>query len=343
MTAAQGACFYRVRLPMEALAAHGHDVTLASAMDGVTDTGGYPGCQLYTEPVTLSAMSGYDVVLGQRLNKHAGLDIWRRARAYSRALVYETDDDCYSVAPDNWAAYHVFQQPDILDAITHAAEVADLVTVTTEHLAGVMREHNPNVAVLPNCVPDWLLAAERTQHDRPCLGWVGGASHGSDVGLIVRPVQRFLKRFPGWDFRLGGTDYRPTFGRDRVLYADWVPVNEQPEAYYQTLGYDIGLAPLVDTPFSRSKSCIKVVEYAALGIPAVASDCGVYREFIRHGENGFLARYEHEWLKYLSELAGDEALRARMGAQARQDARGWAIGANWQRWETAYAALFPRR
>ena len=335
MTAAQAACFYRIELPMRQLEKHGHDITFKSAGDG-------PGAV----PVTLSDMTGFDVIIGQRFNAHRGLGTWRRARVPSSRLVYETDDDVFSVTAENWQAYHVYSRLDIQDAVMHMAGTADLVTVTTEHLADVMRENTgcPNVAVLPNCLPAWLLDTPRKLRQRPAVGWGGGASHGVDVGLVVAPVHRFLKRFPDWDLRLCGTDFRPTFQvGQRAVFTNWIPVYEDPHGYYDSLDFDIGLAPLNGKEFDLSKSNIKVLEYAARGIVPVATDCAVYRSFIRHGENGFLVKAEHEWLRYMSILARDSELRAKMAATARADAAAWTIETHWTRWEQAYTSLFPSR
>ncbi len=204
-----------------------------------------------------------------------------------------------------------------------------------------MREYNANVVVLPNHIPAWVCDAERTRHARPCLGWTGGASHGVDVGLIVSPVQRFLKRFPGWDLRLGGTDYRPTFrAGNRATFTRWVQVNDDQEGFYRSMDFDIGLAPVAATTFTAAKSNLKALEMAALGIPVIASDWYPYRDFIRHGETGFLVRHDHEWLKYMSELAADEALREKMGAAARELARQWTIERGWTLWAEAYEGLF---
>jgi hypothetical protein len=326
-----GCAWYRIALPLRELAKHGHEVRLLSVNDDDRAT------------VTAADLAGYDVVIGQRLNVFNGMEAWRRARGPFSRLVYDTDDDVFSVNPENWAAYHLYGQADIQDAVTHMAEVSDLVTVTTEHLAGVMRGHTGNqaTAVLPNCVPAFVLDTARQERPRPAVGWQGGASHGADVGLVAGPVRRFLKRFPGWDLRLGGADYRPTFkAGDRAQFSEWVPVYDDPEGYYATLDFDIGLAPLTMKPFDHSKSNIKVLEYAARGIPAVATDCGVYASFIRHGENGFLVRAEHEWLKYMSVLAGDDELRRKMGETARADARNYLIEDRYVEWDRAYSSLF---
>lgn len=326
-----GCCYYRMELPVRQLEQHGHEVTWRSVNDDQGAT------------VTQSDMAGHDVIIGQRLNVHRGMEAWRRARGPFSRLVYDTDDDNFNVNMENWQAYQTYQQPETLDAIIHMAGISDLVTVTTEHLAEVMREHTgaQNVLALPNYLPAFVLDMPRPERRRPAVGYQGGASHGADVGLVSRPVRRFLKRFGGWDLQLGGTDYRPTFrAADQAKLIPWVPIYDDPPGYYATLDFDIGLAPLVMKPFDYSKSNIKVLEYAGRGIPAIATDCEVYRSFIRHGENGFLVKADHEWLKYLSVLANDDALRLKMGEQARADARNWTIEGNWEKWQTAYASLF---
>lgn len=341
MTAGPGARFYRVISPLRELAKHdGFEVTFSSGLQ--TDRLGQP-----VGGVHLKDMEGYDVIIGQRFNSHAGLQVWRRARTPYSRLVYETDDDVFSVNMENWAAYHLYQREEIRDAVTHCMEVSDLVTVSTPHLAGVMREHsgNVNVAVLPNYVPELALGLERRRRARPCIGWCGGASHGRDMHLAIPAARRFLKRFPAWDFHLVGTDYQDSvkFSRDRVPFSPWTHITDDPAGFYAALDFDIALAPLLESEFAKSKSGIKAVEAMSMGIPVIASDCEAYRDVITDGETGFLVRDDHQWLKRMSELAADEGLREKMGAAAREAAQAWTIEGNWQKWAEAYTTLFPVR
>lgn len=322
-----GCAWYRIILPLQELARHGHEVTLVDASQHGA-----------AHDAAISQAAGHDLVVGQRWDRHEAMGAWRRMRAHSR-LVYEVDDDVWAVEPVNWASYTRYSRADVQDAVSHSAQVANLVTVTTDVLAGVMAEHNPNVAILPNHIPGWVLDLPRTERDRPRAGWTGGASHGRDIGVIASPARRFLGRFPGWDFHLGGVDYRPTIRHDRVSFTPWAHVVKDPRAYYETVDFDIGLIPLYPTVFSRSKSMIKALEMAARGIPVIASDSEPYRDFVLHGVTGFLVKRDHEWLKYMSELAADDGLRAEMGAKAREHARAFTIEAGWEKWNAAYSAL----
>jgi hypothetical protein len=332
-----GCAYYRMMVPLEELNRQdGFDVTFADAGD-----------THHPPSITARDLASYHVIVGQRLNKFDGMGVWRRARTPFSRLIYDLDDDVWNVSPENFQAWHLYNRPDIQEAVAHTAQVSDLITVTTPYLASVMTERtgNPATAVLPNSVPGWVCDMPREPGRRLTAGWQGGASHGADIGLIAEPVRRFLKRFPRWDLRLAGTDYRPSFKvpDDRARFSRWVQVNDDPKAYFETLDFDIGLAPLLDTAFNRAKSAIKAVEYFARGIPVIASDVGPYRDVIEHGHNGFLVKEDgHSWLRYLSDLATDETLRLQMGENARRTARErWTIEDNADQWAAAYRALFP--
>lgn len=321
----------RMIQPLRELAKHGHEVKFVTTRKSESDE-------------RLSKAHDYDVVVGQRFAGYDGMSLWRRARTPSNRLVYETDDDLFSIDMANWAAYSQFNKPVVREAIEGYGLTADLVTVTTETLGQVQRDIGcQNVSVLPNCVPEYVLDLPRTEHKRPRIGWVGGGSHGVDMHEMVKAVRRFINKNDDWDLYLGGTDYRPTFNTanwDQMIHGDWTQINEDERGYYQSIDFDIGLAPVRDTKFSRSKSALKALEYNARGIPVIASDVQPYREYIQHGLNGFLVKSEHEWMKYIRLLAGDPDLREYMGEHGRAFASQHLIENNWDLWEAAYEGMF---
>lgn len=311
-----GCGYYRIRLPFKQLADHGHDV------------GTHEGWN--------EAAREYPLIIGQRLDKSDALPQWRRLRATAR-LVYEIDDDVYSVDKVNWMAYRVYAKPIHQDAVTHAAQVANMVTVSTEPLAEVMRKAtgHDNVVVLPNYVDDAIFDIQRPHRKNLVVGWAGGASHALDISMIAPSVKRYLKRNRTVELHLIGTDYRDTFN-GKARFSPW---SNDLFDYYRDIDFDIGLAPLYPTPFANSKSYIKALEYAALGIPVLASDLPPYRDFVLDGVTGFLIRQEHEWGRRLYELTCDADMRTEMGQKAREHAKAFTIQKNWWRWEQAYQSL----
>jgi glycosyltransferase involved in cell wall biosynthesis len=122
-----------------------------------------------------------------------------------------------------------------------------------------------------------------------------------------------------------GHDYGPMTGATRRRFTKWRDIVEDQAAYCASMRWDIGIAPLADTPFNACKSDLKAREYMAAGIPAVYSRVAPYAATIRHGETGFLASTRKEWLEALDALADDPGLRERMGKAAREQAADFTI------------------
>jgi glycosyltransferase involved in cell wall biosynthesis len=80
----------------------------------------------------------------------------------------------------------------------------------------------------------------------------------------------------------------------------------------------VGIMPLPDTDWTRYKCGLKILQYMALGIPAVASPVGVNAEMIRTGENGFLAEADERWLDVLERLVTSRTLRQDIGRAGRR-------------------------
>jgi glycosyltransferase involved in cell wall biosynthesis len=128
-----------------------------------------------------------------------------------------------------------------------------------------------------------------------------------------------------------GSDFSREMGvRERVRVTPW---SKSVPDYWRAIDYDVMLAPLRPHPFNASKSPLRPLEAAALGIQVIASAYGEYEQFVEHGVTGYLVRRDHEWGRYLSELVNDEAARVEMGAAARRQAAAWTIEGNVKRWE----------
>lgn len=312
-----GCGMYRVIFPLDALKGLGWDVGYAA---------GTP------PPESADA----DVILGQRFDRPEVLPAWRRLRARHK-LIYEIDDNVFDVDPVNFGAWNAYRREDKRDAVRHCAEVADLVTVTTEPLARVMREFSPNVTVLNNAVPAGLLAMERPRREELTVGWTGGVSHARDIAVVAETMRRFMERDrPDAHLHMIGTDFRVAIGYVRSRFSQW---ESDPWKYWANIDFDIGLAPLSDHAFNDYKSHVKALEYAALGIPVIASESAAYREFVQDGVTGFLVRNPKQFRDRLNVLASDEALRESMGAKAKEAAAQWTSEARAHLWDEAYRSI----
>jgi glycosyltransferase involved in cell wall biosynthesis len=100
-------------------------------------------------------------------------------------------------------------------------------------------------------------------------------------------------------------------GQSYPGFVDWL-TSVQP-------GWHIGLSPLRESAFNRSKSAIKAMDYAALGLAVLASDMPVYRGSVADGPAGQLvANNSQSWYAALAWLVRNRDLRVSLAAGARQ-------------------------
>lgn len=258
-----------------------------------------------------------DVVIGQRVCVPGSSNLWERwAKTGAKRLIMELDDDLFNVDPRNTVPYRFFGRQDVRDTLHRNILLADTVTVSTGYLAERLRDQtgHPDIRVVPNGVPVWLL--NHTPASRSLAGWGGSPTHLADFSLVSKHLRRFMAEHPGERFHFLGMNYSNEIKlpRNQVRFTSWI---KEPEDFMRAIDYRIGIAPLAPGRFNRSKSALKFLELGALGLPLVASDLEPYR-CITSGENGFLVKYEHEWMKHLRALANDPDLRKGIGESARE-------------------------
>ncbi len=283
-----------------------------------------------------------DVIVGCRVAKPGVSERWRELKEQGTRLVLDLDDDYLHLDPANVQAYRLWSEPSLRRSLLGNIAEADVVTCCSEPLAAVLREHHDDVRVVPNGLPAQYLGEPRDYSPEVLsVGWAGTASTMNELGVpgVVRALNR-IAAYPrpgGVTVRLVGIDAPTAVSRGlagkRLGALGWV---KDFGRYLQAVSaFDVWVAPYRDIPFNRAKFATKFLEASMLGIPLIASDIEPYRRVIRHGENGFLVRHEHEWGRNLKQLADDPDLRQRIGMTARGEASGSILQALNRQWETA--------
>lgn len=277
--------------------------------------------------IMFSDYPGTHLMVFQRQNKN--LENVKFARARGIATIYEIDDDIWGILPVFEAYGKKCLKPEESEVIMREC---DAITVSTPELAEVVQKHVPGkpVHVIPNAIDMemWDSAlfereASSVKRETVTIGWMASQSHLMDVPVVGEVLRDLMLEFPqlrlhfiGWiDMKAFMGDMMKPFS-DRITCGDWVPVSQLSETMK---GFDIGLLPLVDHAWNQSKSDLKYLQYAALGIPAVASPLPCYARTIESGA-GLIAEYNAPaaWYGHLKALILDEGLRRGIGVRARQ-------------------------
>lgn len=238
-------------------------------------------------------------------------------------LVYDLDDNLFDL--DDEAERLAYS--DRLRAVEESLRVADQVWCSTSLLAervGGMTRSPPRI--MANALDPELWGETPEFAGQPpgsCqLLYMGTRTHAADLDLLTQAMDFLESSQPG-RFRLDivgvASDYpsRP-----------WVQVLQIPShigASYpafvhwlrrQKLGR-FGVAPLLSSPFNDCKSCIKVMDYAALGAISIVSDVPAYAELrpdqdLVKTENSPLA-----WAQSIDRLLSDRVLQTEILANSR--------------------------
>lgn len=209
-------------------------------------------------PPKLRAVRGmnpadYDLIVTQRVGKPGFLLLLQWCASHGVATVVDADDALWAIHRDN-RAWHAWNGGENhYEYMDQAAQVVDLVTVTTEALAKRYAKQHGRVEVLPNRVPAAALTMDsiRSQYDpEPVLGWSGTVmTHPGDLDTI-RPVISALN--PQVRIVGDGAGVAEAWGLDpgRVDVMGPRPLS----GYHQALtAIDVGLVPLLDSPFNKAK------------------------------------------------------------------------------------------
>jgi glycosyltransferase involved in cell wall biosynthesis len=200
---------------------------------------------------------------------------------------------------------------------------ADMVTCTTEELANEFRSINPNTVVLPNVVtPEWYPAIPSWDKKEIRIGWQGGASHYEDLFFIQPVIVDVLKKLDNVKFvYFGDMRFKKIFDgcdQSKIEWHHWVSHDVYPYKL-SLLNCDIGLCPLVDNEFNRSKSAIKWMEYSMVGMATIASNIPPYSTVIEHDKTGLLcAEDTKEWYDAIELLVKSKSKTYAMAGSAKE-------------------------
>jgi hypothetical protein len=249
---------------------------------------------------------------------------WRQAiesgRARLAGVAYFMDDDLWDAS--TWRGLpRDYRQRLRSRALRHGPWLDRHCTalwVGTEALAAKYAAWSPRVIAL---APGPALLA---QVDAVQVAYHGTASHGAEIEWLHPVMAEVLARCPQVHFELFGDKRVAALYRELPRVAVLHPMRwPNYLAYSAATRRQIGLAPLLPTPFNAARGVVKFFDFARMGAVGVFSARPPYQGFVHDGIDGLLLPDEPaRWVEALVALAGDRARLQAMAAAARQRALG---------------------
>ncbi len=226
-------------------------------------------------------------------------------RFMKRPRIFDVDDAIWLSKPlGRWAA------PAI-------AKKMDLIIAGNTYLADYFNKHNSNIKILPTAVDTnrFTVKAEGVGSDF-VIGWTGLACNYNYLDMISPELETFLADRK--DAKLLIVSNRPWQHKlascPQYEYVQWSSENEVSELHKM----DVGLMPLEENLWSRGKCSFKMLQYMAVGIPAIVSPVGMNRDVLAKGDIGFSIGKPGELYEALEALYMDRSKCKQMGEKGRR-------------------------
>lgn len=235
----------------------------------------------------------------------------RRRRA---DIVCDFDDalDAYPVDRREWLG--AAKRAIVRRGLRNAILLSTTAVTSNAYNSALVERLGRRVVVIPTSV-DLARIPFRCRREpigrQLVIGWIGTPS----TAFYLEEIEEALEAVAAAHrpvIRLVGAGRSP-FRRLAVELADWSFDHEVDEVQ----GFDIGLMPMPDTPWTRGKAALKALQYGASGAPTVASFTPTNVEILGEQEGTEFAKTTTEWIAALSKLIEDAPARAEAGRRAR--------------------------
>ncbi len=217
-----------------------------------------------------------DVVHVHRIARPDMRALARRLREAGVGIVWDNDDDVAALPRSNphYRRLGAAGRRQMVEGTAEMIRLAHVVTTPSAALAEKFREQGGiDVRVLENRLRREFLGVKRIAHEGVAIACLAGLEHRLDyeqlrlrdtlaVLLEQHADVRLLTIGHGLGLDPSRTEHIPLAG-----FLDLVGILSRA---------DIGIAPLVDIPWNRARSNVKLKEYAAAGLAWLASPVGPY-------------------------------------------------------------------
>jgi glycosyltransferase involved in cell wall biosynthesis len=262
--------------------------------------------------------SGYDYVFVHREASPIGPPVfeWWLARVLRKKIIYDFDDAIW--IPNTSSENKLVNWVKAFWKVKHICRWAYKVAGGNEYLCAFARKYTASVVLLPTCVDTELRHNRLKEQDteKIVIGWTGSHSTMKYLDELV-PLLNDIALMHGAKKEIEFviiSNKPPQFSLPNLRYIPWKEATEIEDL----LQLNIGLMPLEDDEWSEGKCGFKLIQYLALGIPAVASPVGVNKFIVEEGVNGFLCSTSKEWREKLLLLINEAGLRNQLGTKGRE-------------------------
>ncbi|MDD5134230.1 MAG: glycosyltransferase family 4 protein [Phycisphaerae bacterium] len=239
-------------------------------------------------------------------------------RRWANFIIYDFDDAVMydSENPDK-------ASPRRQKCFEQTVKMADWVITDNSLLAGQARKFCKNVEVIPTGldINSYRVCETEKRDGKIRLVWIGGSSTLGFLADIKESLEQIGSQFNNVVLRIISNEFFDLKNM-KVEKCQWSLENQISDL----AASDIGLVPMPDNKFTQNKFGFKMLQYAAVGLPIIASPVGANGDFLKPNHNGLFASGCSDWVKKMTQLIEDAQLRKQLGLRARADLECFDVG-----------------
>lgn len=256
-----------------------------------------------------------DLVVFCRNTEPAFRHLLSEAKGRRRPIIYDIDDSFWDISnatdPD-LARYHL--QALRIQQFERYLSHASLVRAYSPLLEAKVARFNHNVGLYRSSFDFSQLPGRKSKrHATDKLGIVYATSRTVDdqYKIFLPALADFLKDYSSKvEFTVWGCAPADLLAIPGVVARKLVPGYNAFLREFVNANFQIGLAPLEDNEFNRSKNNTKFRDYGACGIAGIYSNLDVYSSSVSNQINGLLVENtRNSWYQAMCRLVDDETLR----------------------------------
>ena len=237
---------------------------------------------------------------------------WLLAKVLKKKIIYDFDDAIW--IPNTSKENRIASWIKAFWKVKHICHWSYKVAGGNEYLCAYARRYNNNVVLLPTSVDIVNRYNKIKDHKtgKIVIGWTGSHSTMHYLDDIVPLLKKFASESDVQVMII--SNKKPGFQFPNLQFKYWTEATEIDDLLQIT----IGIMPLKKDLWSEGKCGFKLIQYSALGIPAVTTAVGVNEKIVDQGVTGFLCETEDEWYAALQTLISNECIREQMGNEGRK-------------------------
>ncbi len=238
------------------------------------------------------------------------------AHSLNRPIFYDLDDNFFELV-NSYPEERRYLTAERLAQLELYVRQASLVRVYSEPLLERVRSLNERVVRVDPPI-DWSLvppAAPRREPGKVRIVYATSRLQQDELAeMFLGDVAEVLRTHRGRVELCCWGHHPPQLqGDPSVRFLGFERDYDRFFRRFTRAGFDVGLAPLRDDVFHRSKTNNKFREFAAARTAGIYSDVDVYADCVSDGRTGLLVGSEPgSWFRAISRLVEDAELRARI-------------------------------